>query len=208
MDARKLPDSLPGIDVKSAIDRIGGGVESYLHVLAKFAKNHAGSTAEIKSALAKNDAITAQRLAHALAGVSGNIGAGDVSRAALRLETALREDDRKAWQKRLDETDTRLAAALASIASLNTGAALTGADRAGKARTDFRRAAALASELLAAVGECDAGAKDLFAALKRAISDERYREDVAAAEECLEKYDFNGAGAAVRKLAKALAAAE
>jgi len=208
METRRIPDSPPGIDVKSAIERIGGGVENYLRVLGKFAQNHADSIAGIRYALAKNDALSAQRLAHALAGVSGNLGADKLCGAARGLEIALRGDDREERERRLADTEERLAEALASIAALVPAAKNAGGKRGGNGPADLKKAAALARELQAAVDECDTGSKDLLAALKDEIGNGPFRAEVEAVERRIDKYDFDGAGAAVRKLAEALAAAE
>ena len=85
-----LPD-LPGIDLQSALMRVGGSHKSYLKLLKKFATNQAKAISKTRTALQQGDQELAVRTAHTLRGVAGNIGATALQNSAAELEAGLRE---------------------------------------------------------------------------------------------------------------------
>jgi HPt (histidine-containing phosphotransfer) domain-containing protein len=60
-------------------------------MLRKFIVGQRNTTAEIRTALEANDWTTAERLAHTLKGVAGNIGSTRLPELAKIVETAIRE---------------------------------------------------------------------------------------------------------------------
>ena len=89
--ATSLP-ALPGVDLQSGLNRVGGKVTLYRKILQKFADSQATAPARIRNALAIGDRDTAKREAHNLKGVAGNIGADEIQAAAKRLERAIVEE--------------------------------------------------------------------------------------------------------------------
>jgi signal transduction histidine kinase/CheY-like chemotaxis protein len=81
---------ITGIDTKSALKRMGGNRRLYESLLRKFAEQQAGAVAEIRAALKAGDASTAERGAHTLKGVAGNLGATALAEAAAKAETAVK----------------------------------------------------------------------------------------------------------------------
>jgi signal transduction histidine kinase/CheY-like chemotaxis protein len=79
-----------GIDTKSALKRMGGNRRLYESLLHKFAEQQAGAVEGIRAALEAGDASTAERAAHTLKGVAGNLGAAALAEAAAKAETAVK----------------------------------------------------------------------------------------------------------------------
>jgi two-component system sensor histidine kinase/response regulator len=99
-----LPSDIEGLDMINGLRRVLGKKALYLSMLRKFVAGQKSVTAEIRKALAGNDWDTAERLAHTLKGVSGNIGATGLQRLAEQLEAAIRErQSHKAVEDSLDE---------------------------------------------------------------------------------------------------------
>ena len=98
----KLPDTLPGIDIESCLKRLGGNKELFIEILGAVSKDYADTTDEIRDAIQKGDKELAQRLAHTLKGVAGNISAKELYEAARMLELGIKQD-------RTDEFDGLLA---------------------------------------------------------------------------------------------------
>jgi signal transduction histidine kinase/CheY-like chemotaxis protein len=90
-----LPD-IEGVDIKDGLKRVGGNIRLYRDLLMKFAAKHTDSALEISDALHIDDRDTAQRIAHTVKGVAGNIGIKPVQFAAEKLEKALRESSSSA----------------------------------------------------------------------------------------------------------------
>jgi PAS domain S-box-containing protein len=90
-----FPDSLPGIDIKTGLSRVGGNKKLYRDLLIKFHRDNQDITEQIQKALEKGDNELAQRLAHTVKGVAGNIGAGDVQMAAEVVEMKIKNQEIK-----------------------------------------------------------------------------------------------------------------
>jgi PAS domain S-box-containing protein len=79
--------AVAGLDTASGLARCGGVAATYRKILRKFRDNQAETPQRLRAALAAGDRSEAQREAHSLKGVAGNIGAESVQAAAKTLET-------------------------------------------------------------------------------------------------------------------------
>ena len=96
-DAGQSLGDLPGIDIEDGLGRLGGDCDLFRELLKKFAENQADTADKITQALQDNDMDTAQRLAHTIKGVAGNIGARPLFNTAALLDAALKlENTQKA----------------------------------------------------------------------------------------------------------------
>ena len=87
-------DTLPviaGLDMNDGLSRVGGNRKLYVKILRQFAEQQGPAADQIADALATGDHSLAERLAHTLKGVAGNIGAAAVQSAAAALERAIRD---------------------------------------------------------------------------------------------------------------------
>ncbi|HTY89371.1 MAG TPA: response regulator, partial [Candidatus Acidoferrum sp.] len=163
----KAPDGdlpvIAGLDTKDGLSRVAGNRKLYLKLLRQFAEQQGSVVTQVTDALAKGDAALAERLAHTLKGVAGNIGAKPVQTAAGALEKVIRErggaevvaNAKQQVAAALDPLVTQLQAALRSAASETLPSAT--APAADPAQT--REAAARLTKLLA---EFDPGAADFI----------------------------------------------
>jgi HPt (histidine-containing phosphotransfer) domain-containing protein len=85
------PPSINGLDTKDGLTRVAGNRKLYLKLLSQFAEQQGRSAGQITDALSHGDVALAERLAHTLKGVAGNIGAKTVQNAAGALEKLIRE---------------------------------------------------------------------------------------------------------------------
>lgn len=86
---------ISGLDVEQGLKRVLGKKKSYLNLLRKFVSGQKNTVAELNQAIGNGDYSGAERLAHTLKGVSGNIGAMEIKHAATILETAIHEQPSK-----------------------------------------------------------------------------------------------------------------
>ena len=86
--ADELPD-VPGLNAAEGLGRVAGNTTLYRKLLRQFSSTKADAALRIASALVEDDRALAERLAHTLRGVAGNIGAPAVQDAAARLEKAI-----------------------------------------------------------------------------------------------------------------------
>jgi len=84
-----LPETIPGVDIKFGLSRIGGNRTLYLKLLQEFVADHQHDIDLLNKALDKNNQPEARRIAHTLRSVSGTLGAKAVEHAAEVLEIVL-----------------------------------------------------------------------------------------------------------------------
>ena len=84
------------IDTEGALRRVAGNVGLYHKLLRQFADGQRDAAAQIGAQLAAGDRTTAERTAHSVKGVAGNIGAQQLADAASVLEKTIRAGDNAA----------------------------------------------------------------------------------------------------------------
>jgi len=86
-----LPSGIDGLDTCNSLRRLLGKKPLYLSMLRKFAAEQKSAPEEILKALNANDWDTAERFAHTLKGICGNIGATALQPLVEKLVVAIRE---------------------------------------------------------------------------------------------------------------------
>jgi two-component system, sensor histidine kinase and response regulator len=107
-----LPD-LPGVNVSESVRRMGGNVALYCALLDKFRVKEKNIANAIREALAADDRITAERLAHTLRGIAGTLGAKILQELASLLESSIKKGES-------GEVDTLLAGVDKELANFIT----------------------------------------------------------------------------------------
>jgi HPt (histidine-containing phosphotransfer) domain-containing protein len=111
-----LPYDIEGLDVIGGLRRMLGKKPLYLSLLRKFVAGQKSAITNFLQALEVNDWETAERVAHTLKGVSGNIGASNLQQLAERLEFAVKEHQpRKSVKAQLDEIRKPLESLIAQL---------------------------------------------------------------------------------------------
>jgi CheY-like chemotaxis protein len=82
---------IDGLDSACGLLRTGGNPDFYLSMVRKFMQSQAHAVADAEAALARGDTTLAERLAHTLHGIAGNLGATTLQMQASALEQALRQ---------------------------------------------------------------------------------------------------------------------
>jgi two-component system sensor histidine kinase/response regulator len=85
------PPAIEGLDVPSGLRRVAGNLNLYRELLNQFATKHASAATHIAAAIEQGDRGLAERLAHSLKGLAGNIGAPAIFQSAGTIENALRQ---------------------------------------------------------------------------------------------------------------------
>ncbi len=81
---------IPGLDVEAGLRRVAGNRSLYLRLLHQFSEGQADAAQRITAALAEGRKDEAERIAHTVRGVAGNIGLAGLQEMATALEDALR----------------------------------------------------------------------------------------------------------------------
>lgn len=81
--------AITGLNITAALQRIDGKKKLYFWMLQRFLNDHADTAESIATALHADNRELAERLAHSLKGVAGNMGAVPLEQAAAALEQAI-----------------------------------------------------------------------------------------------------------------------
>jgi two-component system sensor histidine kinase/response regulator len=89
-DDHGIPTDIPGLDVVAGLKRVRGKKPLFLELLGKFVTGQADAVDRIQAALAADDKDSAERIAHTVKGIAGNLGAAGLQQAAAAVEAAIR----------------------------------------------------------------------------------------------------------------------
>jgi PAS domain S-box-containing protein len=87
--APDLPEHIAGVDLQRGLSRMMGHRALYLDLLGKFSQTQADVPAQLRQALDAGNQGLAQRLAHTLRGLAGNLGAAALQTQAGVVESAI-----------------------------------------------------------------------------------------------------------------------
>ncbi|HJV66207.1 MAG TPA: response regulator [Geomonas sp.] len=110
----ELPAEIAGFDLRLGLSRVRGKTRLFLSLLRKFVAEYRDCAGQIRQAISRNDWQSAERIAHSLKGVAGNLAAIRVQRVAAAVEQSLRK--RGGEDPELQGTLLQLEAALAEVA--------------------------------------------------------------------------------------------
>jgi signal transduction histidine kinase/DNA-binding response OmpR family regulator/HPt (histidine-containing phosphotransfer) domain-containing protein len=113
----QLP-TLPGIDVESGLIRVGGNRKLYKKLLIKFRDDYSNSFDEIQRAIEKNNLKDAERYAHTVKGVAGNIGISKLYKIAGDLEAGIRKRETDRYDSMLKKYSKELSKVLTTLKDL------------------------------------------------------------------------------------------
>jgi len=177
-----------GVDTAAGMRRVAGNAALYRNLLAKFVEGQSGAPGAIREALFAGDRALAERLAHTLKGVSGNIGATAVQGAAAEVERAINKGGDPG--KGIDGLERVLADVVNSIAQSLQGAP---AATAASPVSGVESAGAALKKLDAYLADSDGEAAEYLVeqaqVLRAALGPERF----ADIRKAVEGYDFETA---------------
>ncbi|MDZ7920111.1 PAS domain-containing hybrid sensor histidine kinase/response regulator [Rhodoferax sp.] len=199
-ESMAIPRDIPGLDTQLGLRRVMGKETLYIRLLRKFVAGNQNGLEPIAHALEAGDTATAERLAHTLKGVAGNIGASDLQAAMAQVERALHDQEPTAQvQALMDHPRHLLAQLLTALATALPPEAVATASAA----VDPAQLAEASRKLAALLADDDSEAADVLrehAALLRAA----WGPGFHAVEAAVDGFDFE---AALQALNKAVAQA-
>ena len=204
-----FPDQIPGIDLESALRRLDGDRELINDLLHDFQQHFGDVVERIRDALAQADIELAQRTAHTLKGVAGNIGATEVYRGAHAVEAAIRESEHDHLAELLDNLHASLQIVLSGIpaAPPTPRSSPLAAPTPDRAALDLHRVTQALAEFDDLLKRNNLGAKKHLEPLHDLLAAAGVAELLAQLENCVSRLDFKGAQAAVTAITQELGVA-
>jgi signal transduction histidine kinase/DNA-binding response OmpR family regulator/HPt (histidine-containing phosphotransfer) domain-containing protein len=184
--------SITNLDVNDGLSRVGGNRKLYLKILRQFVEEQGPAPGQISNALAQGDFSLAERLAHTLKGVGGNIGANEVHATAGELEKLIR---RRAGSTELESANQLLNGSLEPLVAqlrvaLNATMPETEPQFSANSTADPAQAREAAAHLNQLLTECDPGAGDFVAANRATLLPLFPGETWAQFEKMVQHYSF------------------
>ena len=206
--APTVPVAVPeieGIDVNGGIRRVAGNRKLYLDLLRRYIEGERDSEERIRTALKSGDKALAERIAHTVKGVSGNIVAADAQAAAGKLEASIREDEPA---DRMEEALSRFSLAVGAVIA-NIRSALGEPAESHRASTDGQKLDSSAlmqilQKLTRYAEESDSEALEYMDTRREEIASSLTRQDFDELETAVRAYDFAAALATLQRLTASL----
>jgi len=194
--------ALDGIDTVEGLARAQGNGALYLKLLRRFGSGHADFVDEFEAAKKARDWPLAQRLAHTIKGVAGNIGARPLQEACRALEEEAKKKRTK--QVTVKAVRTELARVVASVATLDETRAEAGAVHADEV-VDSAAVGPVLEKLAEQLGNYDTSAQETLESHSELLSAKSLGLLRSKLERALQAYDFEVALEVVEKMRARLA---
>ena len=205
----KALGELLGIDVKSALRRLGGNVALFKEMWGDFGQNYGKAVEEIETALSRDtEREDVLRLIHSIKGVAGNLGARDLQKATQMLEKSVTENQREAWPTLLSSFSVALGQVLASTKPLllerQAADAFEVRDNGEDALSDTVDLAPLLNQLASHIRNCDGRSGECLALLWKQLRGTGVHGEMKNLERDLDGFAFEQASARLKTIAEAL----
>ncbi|MGR3320158.1 MAG: ATP-binding protein [Candidatus Anammoxibacter sp.] len=193
-----LPE-IAGIDMTKALERVGDDKKVYKGLLIHFRKKYLGFINTLQSSLDSGGIEQAGRLAHNLKGVSGNLGANALHRAAHELGKVIRKGTNDKFTSQIGTVAKELDLLLTSIEALEPakeGALSPGVNSCdtNDKRTEFDtlQTERVLRELKALIKDDYSEAIERLNILKSLLKDTGAHKEIKELDEFMADYDSQG----------------
>jgi len=189
---------LDGIDIQSALSRLGGNQKLYQKLLVKFYKIHQHDIKAIRQAIDLGELEIAERLVHTIKGTAGNIGAHEVFTDAGALEAAFRGITHENVEPLIGQLEKSLKLVFTSIAFWEEKSAeISGVEHDG---ANVAPLMSSLEELAKLLNDNDLAASEYLEEIVIQTKNAAFSEQVAQIKELVDQYDFEGAKVILRAI--------
>jgi two-component system, sensor histidine kinase and response regulator len=199
IDEIALPP-IAGVNIAEGLNRVAGNRRLYRDLLSQFAAKQAGAATEIATAIDSGDRQTAERIAHTVKGVAGNLGITDVHASAQKLEKAIRENQ-NLLTALLDQFAITLRVHVAAITEILSATA-PASPAAPAAPFDPERASRAVQHLRGLLEASDADASEAFNDLQVAVAAVVEKSNLDALNDTINNFEFEQALAKLDEIAR------
>jgi two-component system, sensor histidine kinase and response regulator len=197
--------SVPELDTRDGLSRVAGNRKLYLKLLRQFMEQQGPVPGKISDALRHGDVALAERLAHTIKGVAGNIGARSVQGAAGALEKLIRD---RARPEEVERSRREVAAVLERLlAGLQTALRPpepSAPDQSPTPPVPPAQSREAAEQLAKLLSEFDPGAADFIEANQAALRPLFAGESWQQFEQNVQGYSFADAQAQLEEALKSV----
>jgi signal transduction histidine kinase/CheY-like chemotaxis protein/HPt (histidine-containing phosphotransfer) domain-containing protein len=185
-----LPE-IAGVNINLGLRRVAGNQRLYRDLLQQFVAKESSAPEQISAALQAGDRKLAQRIAHTVGGVAGNIGIPGLQTTAGRLERALGEEQASVAAL-LDEFAAVLAA---QVHAIEQALHSTAAEIEEPPSSPFDQVSACAAivQLRAQLESSDGNAGEAFRAVSTEMASVVEKPQLEALKNSIDNFEFEAA---------------
>jgi len=209
--ATEIPD-LDGLDTQAGLQRMAGNSALYLNILGKFRDTQTDAVERIRAAVEDAEMATAEREAHTLKGLAGNIGAQALYDVAQRAESAIRRgevgEEGGGIATLLTALQTELTTVMAALGQLSDPEPSPASTPAVAQAQDATRLPALLTQLRELLEDDDAEAGEVLDSLTPLLAGTPQAGLLRELSEQLDAFDFEAALDTLRQLEAEISAAQ
>jgi HPt (histidine-containing phosphotransfer) domain-containing protein len=187
--------AIEGIDTDAGLKRVAGNQRLYRNLLQQFVDKQSDVVPQIQAALKAGDGALAERLAHTVKGVAGNLGITGVQSAAGAVEKALRSGD-TAVTALLAQLDSAVGTQVQAIRAVLAGPA----PQTVVTELDSEKADAAVSRLKSLLEANDGDAAEAVNAVADILAGHADGQLLAELRAAVDEFDFDGAKAKLSRL--------
>lgn len=184
---------LQGINVESALARVGGNKKLYHKLLLQFLLNNTGTIDILQVALGQGDYPLVNMNLHTLKGVAGNIGADHLYVAIQEFERSIKEGQRGKIAEQMELFSSSLLKVLVSIQELEQSGAVVHSPQGGESPADLSQCKTLITSLQGYLANYDTEATGVFDKLKALPVSASYQAEFKKIQISMSNYDFEKA---------------
>lgn len=208
-----FPNSLAGIDLEDAMNRLGGDKQLYLSLLDELVNDHADYSKKIAAAMANNREDSYDKLlnlVHSAKGMAANISAVQLTKSAIALEKAVKTKQTEQWPSLLQNFSKDMDEVLQSFREFKSHNEHAGPPQKTTMEIpvaiDNKKVTKSMTELSAALSANDVVALELLSALKNQLDAENSSVQSAlnSLDRCVNIFDFDGAKVYLNSLVQTL----
>ena len=198
-----LPE-IAGIHMIDGLKRVAGNKRLYRDLLMQFAAKQGNAAAEISAAITSGDVKLAERIAHTVKGVAGNIGITEVQSAAQRLERAIREQS-DSVPSLLDELAASFSTQVDAIRRALRESAPTMPQETRNSPFNGELASGAITRLRTLLDASDGAAEEAFHSLQAAVGGAVEKSELDVLRAFINDFDFEAALVKLDEIAKVCA---
>ena len=184
---------IDGVDMAGGLNRVAGNKRLYRDLLVQFAAKQADAGSRILASIESGDRKLAERIAHTVKGVAGNLGLRGVFATAEKLERAIHEAH-ESVRVLLEEFTQVLSQQVEAIQqAIQDAVPDKPAEREKNAGFDVQAASAAIARLRALLESNDGDAREAFLALEGGLAGICDKPRLSALDAAISEFDFGGA---------------
>ena len=203
--AGSLPDSLPGLDIKSGVARFMGNIGLYMELLESFSKDNKKAVNKINTMIKNREIKKTLNYLHTIKGASGNLSAMKLHKLSKKLETSLIKHG-KADTKLLENYEKAFTEVAKSLKKIKEAYVTDNTDSIVNNESQFNpidikdNLNLLNEKIL----QNDIEALDILKVVKKMIPDTVEKKQISALDKTINDFDFDGAELILKKIANIL----